>query len=115
MPRVYVKKGGNGGRRPGAGRPKGSISKKDSLLHVKSLREKYPLLPLEHMLRELNDEEADTEHRTAMAKAAAPYVHPRLVQRRAEMPTRYSLDTTKLSDDELVLFERLMAKAQIPL
>jgi hypothetical protein len=36
------------------------------------------ITPLEYMLRVLRDEGQDTERRDDMAKAAAPYVHPRL-------------------------------------
>jgi hypothetical protein len=36
------------------------------------------LTPLEYMLAVLRDENADTERRDEMAKAAAPYIHPRL-------------------------------------
>lgn len=87
MPRGYIKKGGNGGRRPGAGRPKGAKSRKDSLLHVKSLREKYPVMPLEHWLTILNDEGASIENRCQAAFAAAPYVHRGFPQR-SRFPSR---------------------------
>lgn len=36
------------------------------------------LTPLEYMLAVMRDEEADPKRRDEMAKAAAPYVHPKL-------------------------------------
>ena len=36
------------------------------------------LTPLDYMLRVMRDEQADDIRRADMAKAAAPYVHPRL-------------------------------------
>lgn len=36
------------------------------------------LTPLEYMLRVMRDEKAPEERRDDMAKAAAPYVHPKL-------------------------------------
>jgi hypothetical protein len=51
-----------------------------------------------------------------MAKAAAPYLHPRLVasDEKDEEPVQYSMDLTKLSDDELIAFERMLIKAHRP-
>ncbi len=60
------------GRRPGAGRPPGPAG------HPRSLRERFPILPLDHMLSAVNDETAPMHRRDEMAKAAAPYIHPRL-------------------------------------
>lgn len=114
MPRGYIKKGGNGGRRPGAGRPKGAKSRKDSLLHVKSLREKYPVMPMEYWLTILNDTHASLEDRCQAAFAAAPYVHPRLspekpVPEPCPNCRKYNLDL--LTDEELMLMEGLLIKA----
>ena len=52
--------------------------------------------------------------RDEMAKAAAPYIHQRLaVVEVPHKPRRHSLDLSKLTDDELIVLERVIAKAQI--
>jgi len=40
--------------------------------------------PLEYMLNVMRDKNADTERRDEMARAAAPYIHPRLQTTRVE-------------------------------
>ena len=49
------------------------------------------------------------------AKAAAPYLHPRLATTEIsdddEYPEHYSMDLTKLTDEELIAFERMLIKA----
>jgi hypothetical protein len=65
-----------GGRRPGAGRKKGS--------RIKEVREAVETAvaggktPLEYMLTVMNDETATAQRRDDMARAAAQFVHPRL-------------------------------------
>lgn len=63
-----------GGRRPGAGRPKGPSQK------VARLREAVQsgLTPLEYLLGILRNEKASEAVRMDAAKSAAPYVHPKL-------------------------------------
>lgn len=65
-----------GGRREGAGRPKGSLNKANAKREadVKA----SGLTPLDYMLGILRDDTADAAQRFEAAKAAAPYVHPRL-------------------------------------
>ncbi len=107
---------GNGGRRAGAGRPKGAMAKR-TFRYLGSLREKYTLLPLEHMLEVLNDQNASPERRDAAAKCAAPYFHPRLsvvLLEEKEMKT-CSIDFDKLTDDELITLEHLISKSQMPI
>lgn len=65
-----------GGRRPGAGRPKGAANKRTREIADKAAGE--GLTPLEYMLQILRDETNSVESRFEAAKAAAPYVHPRL-------------------------------------
>jgi hypothetical protein len=43
------------------------------------------ITPLEYMLAVLRDETADPERRDEMAKAAAPYIHPRLASVEAQV------------------------------
>ena len=80
-----------GGARPGAGRPKGKTSGPSAQTlktQVKDLQAKAKaraeadadgnILPLPYFLGLLNDPEAEEGVRFAAAKAAAPYLHPRL-------------------------------------
>jgi hypothetical protein len=65
-----------GGKRQGAGRPKGARSKKTVAL-IAAI-EASGLTPLDYMLAVMRNPKAPEEHRMAMAKAAARYVHPRI-------------------------------------
>jgi hypothetical protein len=72
-------RGGRGGKRPGAGRQRGTIRR----LSEEAIREAMAngqLLPLDYMLHVLNDPTAPVERRDAMAIAAAPYMHSKLVR-----------------------------------
>jgi hypothetical protein len=67
---------GHGGTRSGAGRKLGVCNKK-----TKELQEAVAasgLTPLAHMLAVMRHENESDERRDEMAKAAAPYIHPRL-------------------------------------
>jgi hypothetical protein len=66
-----------GGVRPGGGRPKGARSKRtvETIERV----EASGLTPLDYMLGVLRDRRADAADRFEAAKAAAPYVHAKLV------------------------------------
>lgn len=44
-------------------------------------------LPRDYMLRIMRDPEADDHRRDEMAKAVAPYIHPRLSRRTSQTPT----------------------------
>jgi hypothetical protein len=66
----------HGGARPGAGRKVGSATKKTRELADKVIAS--GLTPLEFMLSVMRDEGAERAERLDMAKAAAPYIHPRL-------------------------------------
>ncbi len=65
-----------GGKRSGAGRKKGSVSKRSQ--EVAAEITATGKLPLAYMLDVMRDEAADTARRDEMARAAAPFVHPRL-------------------------------------
>ena len=67
----------HGGKRPGAGRPRGSANKYSAEIRDAAVASGEEL-PLEYMLRVMNDPQADPQRRDLMAKAAAAYVHPRL-------------------------------------
>lgn len=65
-----------GGKRPGAGRPAGAATKRTREIADAAASE--GLTPLDYMLGILRDESMATESRFEAAKAAAPYVHPKL-------------------------------------
>lgn len=67
---------GHGGARPNAGRKKGSLSKltEDAVARA----QEGGILPLDYMLQVLRDVQEDSSRRLDAAKAAAPYLHPRL-------------------------------------
>jgi hypothetical protein len=100
----------HGGARPGAGRKKGSKNRR-----VETLLEKYLIRPLELMLKVLNDENEPLVRRLRVAKAAAPYFHPRClapgqVEEERAVP---KYDLRKLSDEELMQYERILTKMQV--
>ena len=76
---TYRKKGGQGGKRPGAGRPPGArnkIRRKPAILQ--RLKAQGRELPLERLLRRMADRRETERYRDSLAIAAAPFVHPRL-------------------------------------
>ena len=65
-----------GGFRPGAGRKEGSATARTREIANKAIEN--GLTPLEYMLGVMRDPKADVARRDEMARAAAPYIHPRL-------------------------------------
>ena len=65
-----------GGKRPGAGRPRGAISKSTRAILEASASNGE--MPLEYMLRVMRDPNVSAARRDDMARAAAPYLHPRI-------------------------------------
>lgn len=65
-----------GGQRAGSGRKPGSINRATAEARAKA--EEGGITPLEFMLQVMRDAEATRAERLDMAKAAAPYIHPRL-------------------------------------
>jgi hypothetical protein len=80
------------------GRQSGVANKRTREIVDAAIRE--GLTPLEYMLAVLRDENADPERRDEMAKAAAPYIHPRLAS--IEASHRIKSDVRNLSEAELV-------------
>jgi hypothetical protein len=71
------------------------------------------ITPLDYMLAVLRDETAPPERRDEMAKAAAPFVHPRLQTTKVQGDKDYPLfDLLALSDSELAFLRRTVLKAQ---
>lgn len=66
----------HGGKRPGAGRKPGSVTTKTREIAEAAIGE--GVTPLEFMLKHMRDENAPIAERLDMAKAAAPYIHPKL-------------------------------------
>lgn len=66
----------HGGKREGAGRPKGATSKKTKEIADKAVKD--GITPLEYMLSVLRDPNAEKAERAWAAEKAAPYIHPRL-------------------------------------
>lgn len=66
----------HGGARKGAGRKPGILTQKSREIAEKGIG--GGITPLDYMLEILRDPEADKTQRFEAAKAAAPYVHPRL-------------------------------------
>ena len=66
----------HGGKRQGSGRKRGARNKLTAALCAKLAA--AGKLPLEFMLERMRDESEDHAVRKEMAKAAAPYCHPKL-------------------------------------
>jgi hypothetical protein len=85
---TYRKQGGHGGKRPGAGRPRGArdkIKRKPAILQ--QLKAKGRELPLDRLLRRMADKRETERYRDSLAIAAAPFVHPRLNSLTSPMTT----------------------------
>lgn len=65
-----------GGNRGGAGRPKGAQNRRTK--EIAEAITKTGITPLEYMMKVMRDPKADRSRRDDMARAAAPYMHPRL-------------------------------------
>lgn len=65
-----------GGPRPGAGRKRGSVTKKTT--EVAQRAAESGVTPLEYMLKVMRDSKKPLATRLDAAKSAAPYMHPRL-------------------------------------
>lgn len=90
----------HGGKREGAGRPRGSLNKR-SLEIIEEVAERYPdWSPLMHLATVANDEAMAPEIRLDAAKAAAPYVHAKFKPVVADA-------------DELVSLEARIARARL--
>lgn len=69
--------GKNGGKRRGAGRPKGA---KTVVTEEAIKKAAEGETPLEYMLRVMRDDQQPSERRDKMAIGAAPYVHAKAVE-----------------------------------
>lgn len=89
-----------GGARPGAGRPKGARDKlaQEAAEAVKATG----MTPLEYLTSIYQDDEADEAKRIEAAKAAAPYVHPRLsnIEAKVDASLSYEERLRRLADGD---------------
>lgn len=89
----------HGGRRAGAGRPKGATSEKTKRRREAANGE--GITPLEYMLKVMRDETAQQSERMDAAKASAPYVHARLaaIEHTGEMVQRVVSEKPMTADE----------------
>jgi hypothetical protein len=105
-----------GGRREGAGRKPGSVSKLDGEARRRAME--GGMMPLDYLLGIMRDENQDARWRLDAAKAAAPYCHARLSSTELSGPngdavkvqTTQKLDISDLNDEELDILERALRK-----
>jgi hypothetical protein len=100
-----------GGRREGAGRPRGSRGTRTREAVAKA--EALGPTPLEVLLESMHVARAEGERAEAVecAKAAAPYVHPKLAPTSPPTPVEFKADYSVLTESELDQLETLLSKA----
>lgn len=86
-----------GGKRPGAGRPKGSADKRSKAVADAILAD-GETMPLQYAIAVMRDPEADQRRRDRMCEVAMPFMHTRLA---AISHTIQHKPAAQLSDDEL--------------
>jgi hypothetical protein len=91
------------GSKPGPGRPKGTKNKATSEREARIAA--LGITPLDYLMSIVADETASLEDRKDAAKAAAPYVHPKLssveVSGPEGGPIEHAVDVSGLSDAAL--------------
>ena len=90
------------------GRKRGSLNKVTS--EMKAAIAASGETPLEYMLRIMRDEAAESTRRDEMAKAAAPYLHPRLSSVEHTGDTEAFPKAADMTDDELAA---IVARAKL--
>jgi hypothetical protein len=86
-----------GGRRPGAGRKPGSVTKIDYEARQKA--HASGLTPLDYLLSIVRDESKGQRERLDAAKAAAPYCHARLSSTEVSGPDKGPIETREVTDE----------------
>ena len=106
-----------GGRRPGAGRPPGTPNKKaytGQAMNIAKLAQDYGPDALRTLAEVMNNGDASDAARVAAANALLDRGFGRPPQSLNVKPeVRHSIDLTKLTDEELAIMERIVAKSQI--
>ena len=87
---------GWGGKRPGAGKPRGA---KRKITEEAIERAGEGETPLEYMLRLMRDETQPDDRRDKMAIAAASYMHPKAVEVSGEDGGPLSVEIVSFADD----------------
>ena len=108
----------HGGKREGAGRKPGSVSKLDAEARTKA--QQGGMMPLDYLLSLMRDETQEAAVRRDAAKAAAPYCHSRLASTEISGPnggavpiasqTTRKLDVSELGLQELEVLYRVLEK-----
>lgn len=88
---------GHGGKRPGAGKPRGA---KRKITEEAIERAGEGETPLEYMLRIMRDKLQDDDRRDKMAIAAASYMHPRAVEVSGEDGGPLSVEIIQFSEGD---------------
>ena len=96
-----------GGQRDGAGRRKGIPNRLARATIDKA--GKTGAMPLDYMPAVMRNSKAQSYRRDAMAKAAAPFLHPRLATIEHRTP---SVDLTQLTDEELEFLSKIKARME---
>ena len=88
----------HGGQRAGAGRPKGTANRRTR--ETAEAIAASGQVPLDYLLSVMRDPQADAQQRLDAAKAAAPYVHPRLssVEAKVDVDARLAVTRIELVD-----------------
>jgi hypothetical protein len=89
----------DGGKREGAGRPKGSKNK--ATLEQQAEIAATGETPLDYMIRVMRDKTVDHDRRDKMAAAAAPYVHAKLAAIEHTGKNGGAIETTNVSDRDM--------------
>lgn len=93
---------GTGGKRTGAGRPRGALSRKTLEIAAKAVEK--GITPLEVMLETMRDYWGQGEKAAAcaIAKDAAPYMHARLqqIEQKSEITVQKAVSPDPLTPDE---------------
>lgn len=103
-----------GGKRDGAGRKAGTPNKATQERQKKVAS--TGITPLDYMLKVMRDDKADASRRDEMAKAAAPYVHPKLASTQHTGPRGgpiQTVDLSKMSDEDLDRLEAILGPIAI--
>ena len=109
-----TKKSSHGGPRPNSGRPKGAkskttIAKEAVLQEVLTRAVQDETTPLEVMLTIMRDPASPAAMKFEAAKAAAPYVHPRLSQVDSRVTKVNDVSELTIEQIDRLLAERLAA------
>ena len=101
----------HGGKREGAGRKPGSVSKLDKAARIKATE--GGIMPLDYLLAIMRDETQEPSVRRDAAKAASPYCHARLASTEVSGPNGGAIKvaerTTRILDVSGLTLQQLEA------